>query len=1049
MINSVSLLDLVSLLAALLALALLARGWRHALGQDARWLMAAILALTCFRNFSNFIEWSGLSAAFDNLEDYLQLLWPILWGSFFYVFLRGRAEQDLLDSQARYRSLFEDAPIPLWEEDFSEVKRYLDGLRASGVSDLRVYLADHPEALGRCIRLIKVLDVNRATLALLQAESKEALIHGLEAILGQEASEVFTNELIALYEGQTRFNAQTTHRSLAGAQLHVEVSLHIAPAYHDTWSEVFLSIVDVTSQVQTRQALWQANLIIENSPVVLFRWRAEQGWPVELVSEKVRQFGYTPEEFLSGAVLYADIVHPDDLERVQREVRAHADSGVDSFHQEYRILTRDGQARWLDDHTSIERGADGVITHYHGVVLDITDRKQLERETQERRSYLESILACAPDAIVTSDMQHRLVEWNAGAEKLFGYSQEEALGRKIDELITGGDAKAFAEATSWSQRIENGQAVPSTETVRYRKDGSAVNVIVSAAPILSGEESFGVVAIYTDITERKRAEREREVLQRLAWELTAPLTLKDMVKRLAVHCRQLFAHDSFRFDLYDEQQGLRTPVYAEDTPADGYESVDIETQGEAQAPQIIRAVFENRAVLVNRESEGVADGLSPWGFSSRRSRSMMFVPVRWQERCIAVIYTHSYTPGRYEQRDLELLQMIADQCGPALARVQAIEALHASESRYRMLFEHTHDAVFITGMDERLLAVNQKAADLLGYSLDEMVGMPARQVISPREYVENQKKRLAVLAGEYLPAYERLFCRKDGREIPVEISVSLVYDADGAPAYIQSIARDITERKQREEEVRRLNAELEHRVIERTAQLEAANKELEAFAYSVSHDLRAPLRAMDGFSRILIDEYASQVPPGAQDYLQRVRNNAQRMGRLIEDLLAFSRLGRQELVKKYLQPGKLVQQVLEELEEEHKDRNVEIAIADLPPCFADPASLRQVYANLLGNAFKFTRTREAARIEVGFEQKEGETIYFVRDNGVGFDMAYADKLFGVFQRLHQVGEYEGTGVGLAIVQRIVHRHSGRVWAVAEEGKGAAFYFTLEEKSHGA
>ena len=229
----------------------------------------------------------------------------------------------------------------------------------------------------------------------------------------------------------------------------------------------------------------------------------------------------------------------------------------------------------------------------------------------------------------------------------------------------------------------------------------------------------------------------------------------------------------------------------------------------------------------------------------------------------------------------------------------------------------------------------------------------------------------------------------------------------------------------------------------RTADLTTANKELEAFSYSVSHDLRSPLRAMDGFARILLEEHAPQLPPDAQRYLHLVRDNAQQMGRLVDDLLAFSRLGRQPLATQRVAPSALVHEVLAELRPDQEGRCVDVVLDDLPACQADPALLKQVFVNLLANALKFTAHRDVARITVGRCEQGGEPVYFVRDNGVGFDMRYAHKLFGVFQRLHRAEDYTGTGVGLAIAQRIIHRHGGRIWANAETDRGATFYFTLQ------
>jgi PAS domain S-box-containing protein len=381
-----------------------------------------------------------------------------------------------------------------------------------------------------------------------------------------------------------------------------------------------------------------------------------------------------------------------------------------------------------------------------------------------------------------------------------------------------------------------------------------------------------------------------------------------------------------------------------------------------------------------------------------------------------------------------------------LAQEESARAAVA-EAKFRGLLEFAPDAFVIVNREGRIILVNAQTEKLFGYVREELIGQSV-EMLMPEGFRSQHVGHRTQYATDPRPramgaCLDLLARRKDGSNVSIDISLGSLMAGD--EMLMTAAVRDITEHKQALAEIRKLNAELEHRVVERTSELEATNKELEAFSYSVSHDLRAPLRAIDGFSRILMEEYAPHLPEEAGRYLRLVRSNTQAMGHLVDDLLAFARLSRQPLKKQLVAPADLVRQCLDELRSEQEGRGVKITIGALPVCQADPALLKQVWINLLANALKFTREREIAFIEIGSrtdDARPGEPVYFVKDNGTGFDMQYADKLFGVFQRLHRAEDYEGTGVGLAIVQRIIHRHGGRVWADAAVGHGATVYLTL-------
>lgn len=401
--------------------------------------------------------------------------------------------------------------------------------------------------------------------------------------------------------------------------------------------------------------------------------------------------------------------------------------------------------------------------------------------------------------------------------------------------------------------------------------------------------------------------------------------------------------------------------------------------------------------------------------------------------------------------EIGLNPIVTPQGSFILSVIIDITELKAAEERQKATLRELNDLrtaldahaiVAITDAQGTIVYVNDKFCAISKYRREELLGQDHRLINSghhPKEFMRNLWQTIGsgkVWKGEIKNR------AKDGSFYWVDTTIVPFLKEDGKPHHYVAIRADITERKRAEEEVQELNAELEQRVAARTAELESANRELEAFSYSVSHDLRAPLRAIDGFSQALIEDFGGQLPEDGQHYLETIRQGAQRMGALIDDLLTFSRLSRLPLTRHHVDTKGLVRYALGELASQKEGREVELRIGELAPCEGDPALLRQVWINLLSNALKYTRRRERAVIEVGSRRQDGEIIYFVFDNGTGFDMRYADKLFGVFQRLHRANEFEGTGVGLAIAQRVIHRHHGRIWAEAEPDRGASFFFTL-------
>lgn len=623
-------------------------------------------------------------------------------------------------------------------------------------------------------------------------------------------------------------------------------------------------------------------------------------------------------------------------------------------------------------------------------------------------------------------------------------------------------AEDIPKALEFVAKARLGLAV-SGEWRHRKKDGSLIQVEVSRSN-LSFNQRAAALVLSADITARKAAEARASAFSELGRRLSASRTPKEAASIIVDTANALIGWDACTFDLCSRDQKSVEAVLYMDTVAGERSDVTGQCQG-TRPTSHMQFVWEHgpRLILRQKPVSFPTDGI-PFGDKIRPSTSLMFVPVRKEAEVIGVLSIQSYAANAYTQTDLELLQALADHCGGALERLRAEEEVARLNRELRHHLEEL-ETVFnaapvgiAVARDPECSVIrgNPTCAAMLGINGAEHVLGNGSEASAARARILQHGAEVpagslpmqsAARSGVRVKGEELDFVFPDGRVLNAYVSASPLYDEAGRVRGSLGIFVDLTERRrteaalrQRDEEVLRLNAELERRVTERTAQLEAINRELEAFSYSVSHDLRAPLRSIRGFSEVLLQRYASSLDERGQEFLKRTCESSQQMDRLIEDMLQLSRVSRAELQRRPVNLSSLAEAIAAELRQAEPQRSVELVIAPGLRAQGDERLLRLVLENLLRNAWKFTSKQPAARIEFGYNPEP--PAFFVRDNGAGFDMAYADKLFGVFQRLHSATEFPGTGVGLAIVQRIINRHGGFIRAEGVPAMGATFYFSL-------
>jgi PAS domain S-box-containing protein len=834
-------------------------------------------------------------------------------------------------------------------------------------------------------------------------------VHPDEAQLVQEAVQ------LAIQSNDPNFHFQVDARLLKtnGEIIDVNVWFRIEKDDTGKTTKLFGVNQDVTERKRVEKALRESEYFLRKSQEVgdlgSYRFNVQSGtW---ISSEKLDLLFGIDEAYPKTVQGWISLIHPDD----QAEMLAYLADDViiqqNRLDKEYRIIRHnDGEMRWVHLLGELELDRSGETLHLIGTIQDITKRKQDEVALQKSNAYLSTIIETAPTPIFGVDLDGRVhTVWNHAAEKMLGWRSEEVMGKFLP-TVPGEDIEEFSR---FREQIRKGLTLDGVEVRNVKRDGTPIEYRIFACPLRDSEDQiFGNIAVLVDDSEIKKANRallESQTILKATFE-----SMQEGVLVVAGNTQVSQYNSKF--------------VSVWQIPEDIIARKDDDVTVKFAASQVLNPDQFLSEIEQLYESPDVSEDILHLKDGRVIDRNSYPLIIEGKNSGRVWIFRDITDRIRAEQA-LRVKDILLEETG-RIAKVGGWEF-----DPVNMQGTWTDETARIYEIDPDM---EVSVMDSLNYFTAESRGKIEPAIREAINYGKSYDLELEIITAKG----NRKWVRTIGHA---------VVENERVIKLIGSF-QDITERKQAETalreseaQVRRLNEELEKRVNERTAQLQSANKELEAFAYSVSHDLRAPLRAINGYTCILLEDYGTALDDEGKRICGVISEEGSRMGQLIDDLLEFSRLSRTELQKVPVNMDALVTSVFRDLTEAEDLSRIKFHQGKLANLEADPRLLRQVWVNLLSNALKFTHKCPVAEIEVGSSRKGGQVNYWVRDNGAGFDMRYQDKLFKVFQRLHSTNEFEGTGVGLAIVQRIIYRHGGEVWADGKVGQGATFSFSLPKK----
>jgi PAS domain S-box-containing protein len=951
-------------------------------------------------------------------------------GTYTDITERKRSEEVFLKQEAKFRLLFENAR---------------DAIMLLG-SDMLV------------------IDCNEATIKLFSAKNKTDIVgttpialspeHQPEGILSKEKAKKVVQK--AIENGNLQF--EWTHLRMDGQNI------------------LMAHLRDITERKLVElQVKEQERLIRETSELAKIG-----GWEIEIESmngfwsQEAAKIFDLPEKVYLTVDEGINLFKPESRSTILNIIKEAVEQQK-PFDLEFEIETVNKNTKWV---RSIGGPVveNGIVVKVRGTYQDITDRKKAEmereaiveqylevaRETENSRNKLNAVFNAVSDGIAVSDITGNFFLVNKAQALINGFSSVEEMQKNLEYFASVYELRTVdgdcVPVKDWPiSKVLKGESVRDYELHGYRTDTKREWYFSFSGEPVFDEQGKQILAVIVtrDITTQmqtaialKQQQDELQLLLTISQAVSKSTTFEAALQQtLELVCK------TTRWDIGEawipsfENKNLvySNAWYCISDHLKPFKDIS-HPYTFAKGTGLPGRVWMQKEPIWIKDLQQDDSFIRKTATSAFGLTSAVGIPILSQGDVISVMVFFITAPKQNEEQYVMLFSSIAIQLGQLFQRKKAEEALHESEERLRLSLTAAKQGLYDLNLITGETVVNKEYANMLGY--------PDESFVETNEFWQERlhpddKARTAQIYYDYIsgliPVYNVEFRQrtKDGKwKWILSLGRIVEYDSNNRPTRMLGTHTDITDRKVAEQEILRLNESLEQKVLERTHQLEAANKELEAFSYSVSHDLKAPLRHINGFVNLLAKSYKETLPQEGKRYLNTIETAAQQMGTLIDDLLKLSRTSRMEMVKKTVSMDNIVNNALNLVLRTPPKHKIKWIISPLPDAFCDSNLLQMVWINLLDNAVKYTQNNSKTTIEIGAIDNQLSTVYFIRDNGVGFDMKYADKLFGVFQRLHTEHEFEGTGIGLANVNRIITRHGGKLWAEAELGKGATFFFIL-------